>query len=253
LKVSRLLTRSIIVLLPLMLACSRDASDRQTVADTAAAARAPAVAPSALPPAPSVDSGAHRLLPRDEADSSFHAFRAQLLASLSRHDTTFLYSILAPQIKNSFGGDDSLSGFKRIWNMDSRDTHVWSALTRALQMGGKLADSTFIAPYVYAFWPDSIDAFSYVAVTNNAAPVRAAPDPAAPVTGTASYSILKLEDWKNLAESGVATDSTWARVKLPDGRTVWLASRDVYSPISWRAFFEKRNGRWLMTIFVAGD
>jgi hypothetical protein len=42
-------------------------------------------------------------------------------------------------------------------------------------------------------------------------------------------------------------------VKLPDGRSAWLAGRDVYSPVGWRAFFEKRKGHWLMTLFVAGD
>jgi hypothetical protein len=140
--------------------------------------------PSPAPPAPparAIDSGARKLLPVDQADASFRAFRAQLLASLARHDTTFLYSILAPELKNSFGGDDSLAGFKRIWKMASGNTHVWTALTRVLQMGGKQSGKTFVVPYVYAFWPESVDAFSYVAVTDSAAPVRASPDAAAPV------------------------------------------------------------------------
>ena len=108
-----------------------------------------------------------KLLPRDEADSSFRAFREQLLAALARRDTAFLYNILAPEIKNSFGGDDSISGFRRLWSLDKPQTStVWNTLTRILQLGGKMQDdSTFVAPYVYAFWPDSIDAFENYAHT----------------------------------------------------------------------------------------
>jgi hypothetical protein len=231
------------VLMLAAFACSRSDNDQQT-----------AEVPTHLtPPPPDAAVGAPKLLPIDEADASFNAFRTPLLEALNRRDTTYLYSILAPEIRNSFGGDDALEGFKRIWNPGAPDSRVWTALTRVLQMGGKLTDSTYTAPYVFATWPDSIDAFSYVAVTNNAAPVRATPSDTSAVAGTASYSILKLSDWKNPGDSGVATDSTWALVQLPDGRSMWLEGSEVYSPVGWRAIFMKRNGAWQLLTFVAGD
>jgi hypothetical protein len=203
---------------------------------------------------PRVDSNAPKLLPIDQADASFRSFRDSALKALSRRDTSFLYSILTPDIKNSFGGDDSIAGFKRIWRMDVPSSGVWSALSRVLRMGGKLAaDSTFTTPYVYAFWPDTVDAFDYVAVTASDAPFHAQPNSGSTVMGTLSHAILKLEEWRNLDESGVATDTTWAHLALPDGGTGWVKGVDVYSPIGWRAFFVKRNGRWLMQLFVAGD
>lgn len=201
--------------------------------------------PPAAPPAgPPVDSGATAFQPVDEADASFRAFRAQLLAALARQDTAFLLSVLAPEIKNTFGGMDSIRGFRELWRIDRpAQSAVWSKLTRVLQMGGDLQEDRFIAPYVFAFWPQSLDAFEHVAVTTADAHVRAAPDSGAAVSGTASHSILPVE----------RVDSLWTRVKLPGGGTGWLSANDVYSPVGWRAFFQKRDGAWKLVMFVAGD
>jgi hypothetical protein len=210
---------------------------------------------AAVPDAPVGDSGALKLLPLDQADTSFSEFRRQLLVALQQRDTAYLYSILAPEIKNSFGpGDDSIAGFKRIWKMAQPDSSaVWIALTRALTLGGKLQGETFTAPYVFAAWPQDVDAFQHVAVTSANVPAYAQPDATAPVVALLSHSILPLEEWQGVGEDGVAGPGSFARVKLPNTRTVWVNGTQVYSPVGWRAFFERRNGRWIITLFVAGD
>lgn len=146
--------------------------------------------------------------PIDQADASFRAFRTELLAALSRRDTAYVYSIIAPEIKNTFGGDDSIAGFKRIWDLKDPNSKFWPTLTHVLQMGGKLQDSTFVAPYVYAFWPDSVDAFEYVANTRP------------------PYNIVKRDN---------------------------AQGDEFYSPVGYRAFFERRNARWKMVSLIAGD
>jgi hypothetical protein len=201
-----------------------------------------------------VDSGAPRLLPRDEANESFRQFRSEALRALARKDTAYLYGMLAPEIRNSFGGDDSLSGFKRIWKMEDPQTDVWTALTRVLTMGGQQStDSSFTAPYVFAFWPDSMDSFGHVAVLGDAIRVLDAPTADARVLGSASNSILKFREWRGMPESGVAADTTWAQLELPDGTAGWIRGASVYSPVSWRAMFIRRGDRWQMVLFVAGD
>lgn len=230
-----------ILLLCTLAACSKaDNNNNTVVADSAVQ---PILPP---PPAPTIalDSGATKLFPVDQADPSFRAFRTQLLEALARRDTTFLLSILSPEIKNSFGGDDSIAGFRRMWHLDKPNSPVWETLGRVLRLGGKMQDSTFVAPYVFAFWPDSIDAFEHIAVIHNAAPLFDVPDTTAKVLGTASYSILKV----------LASDKEgFANVALPNGTKVWMKSLDVYSPVYWRAYFVKRNARWTMLTFVAGD
>jgi hypothetical protein len=128
-------------------------------------------------------------------------------------------------------------------------------LTRILEMGGKHgADTMFTAPYVFANWPDSLDAFEHVAVTTSAAPVFAAPDTTSAVIGTATHSILRVQEWRGLSSIPSNTDSTWARVQVNKVQSGgWMRGRDVYSGVGWRAAFVRREGRWTMIFFVAGD
>lgn len=238
--------RILYALLPILLGCENPPEQR------AADSGAPAGQEEASLQA--VDNGAPKLLPVDQADVSFRGFRDSTLAALARKDTTFLYGILAPDIRTSFGPDDGIAGFKRIWEMEDPATRVWNELTHVLRMGGAFAtDSMFMAPYVYAIWPDSLDAFEFVAVTSPRAAVRSAPQAGADTIGTAFYSILRLEDWRGLPESGAQADTSWAGVMLPDGRTGWLRAEDVHSPVGWRAIFARRGGRWVMVALVAGD
>ena len=228
----------------LVLACSRgDVAERT---DSAVAVDSVVLA--------KIDSGAQKLLPRDEANESFRQFRTQLLDALSRKDTAFLYGILDPVVKNSFGGDEGIDGFKRLWEMDSATTPVWTALTRVLSMGGQQADDTiFVAPYVFAFWPDSLDSFEHVAVTGSTVKVYESPLMDARALGTADHSILRVRAWKGLTSEGIPADTIWANVQLPDGTLGWIRSADVYSPVGWRAMFVRQGGRWRMVFFVAGD
>jgi hypothetical protein len=201
-----------------------------------------------------IDSDAIKLQPRDEANESFRQFRTQLLDALSRKDTTFVYGILDPVIKNSFGGDEGIDGFKRLWEMDSATTPMWTALTRVLSLGGEQSDdSIFVAPYVFAFWPDSLDSFEHVAVIGSSVKVYEQPLPDARALGTVDHSILRLRAWKGLASDGIPADTIWANVQLPNGVQGWLRSADIYSPAGWRAMFVRQGGRWRMTFFVAGD
>jgi len=45
----------------------------------------------------------------------------------------------------------------------------------------------------------------------------------------------------------------WSGIELPDGRTGFVSSRYVRSPIDHRALFQFHDGRWWLTAYVAGD
>ena len=203
---------------------------------------------------PAVDGGAPKLEPRDEANASFREFRERLLAALARRDTALLHGIVAPEIRTSFGADGGISDFKTMWKTADPSSEVWATLGRLLRMGGKQSsDSMFYAPYVYAFWPDSIDAFSHVAVTDANVAVHAEPNAQSPVLGTATHSILEVAEWTGTPGDVIASDTSWVRVGLPDKRSGWISVGDVYSPVSWRAAFARRGDQWVMILLVAGD
>jgi hypothetical protein len=159
---------------------------------------------------------------------------------------------VSPEIRTSFGAGGGIEDFKEMWKTADSSTAVWATLSRVLRMGGRHdSDTSFFAPYVYAFWPDSIDAFSFVAVTSASAAVRARAEPRSDVIGTANYSILRVLEWKGIPAD--AARSSWVRVEMPDKRSGWIAGGDVYSPVSWRTAFVRRGERWVMILFVAGD
>ena len=234
-----------IVILAFAVACTRQESERADSAADTTSSTATAVA---------IDSGLPTLQPRDEANASFREFREKALAALAGKDTAFLHALVAPEIRTSFGDGGGLADFKKMWKTSDPSSTVWAVLTRVLQMGGKLSsDSTFMAPYVYAFWPDSIDAFSHVAVTSANASAHAEPDPSSPRLGTASYSILRAVEWSTIPGDAVPSDTSWVRVEWGDRRSGWFRISDVYSPVSWRAAFVRRSDRWVMILLVAGD
>jgi hypothetical protein len=194
-------------------------------------------------------------MPVDESaqDPSFAQFKSSLLEAVQKRDTTFLYSILAKEIRLGFGGNDSIAGFRRMWHPEKPDSRVWGVLERMLKLGATRRDGTFIAPYVYSKWPDDKDAFENIAIVSDRAVVRAQPSANAQALGTLSYDIVPAREWKGFEENGVTGKDTWAHVRLADGPDGWVSGRDAYSPVGYRAFFEKRAGKWKMTLLVAGD
>jgi hypothetical protein len=65
---------------------------------------------------------------------------------------------------------------------------------------------------------------------------------------TVSWHVVEDASGDDAAEAGA-----WRRVRLGDGRIGYMGSGDLRSDIDYRAIFERRGGRWLLTVFVAGD
>ena len=196
-----------------------------------------------------------KLYPVDEAtqNPSFFVFRARLLEAVQQRDTAFLYSILAPDILNSFGGDGGIAEFREMWNPDLPDTELWKTLMSVLAYGGTFQGSTFAAPYMFSRFPDELDAFEYGVIVGENVNVRERPSAAAPVTATLSYDIVKVVEWDAKQDEKPGSQHTWIKVSLANGSHGYVAERYIRSPIDYRAGFEQRNGRWLLGTLVAGD
>jgi hypothetical protein len=197
----------------------------------------PALAEPALPPV-------------DEAVASpdFFAFRARLQAAVARRDAAAVVAALHRNVKLSFGGDAGLADFEATWKPSAPDSPLWEALGTVLALGGSFSpDGTFTAPYVFARWPADRDAFEHVAVVGSGVRVRAAPAASAPVVGSLSFCIVRLR------EPLPPGPASWARIDFGADRSGYVDGRFVRSPIDYRAHFEKVDGRWQITLFLAGD
>lgn len=193
------------------------------------------------------------LLPVDEAarNPSFFGFRAQLLAAIARRDTGALLAAVYPRIKNSFGGNDGIVEFRRLWKLKDPRSRIWNELGTALALGGSFdAQGRFIAPYVFSRWPEKIDAFENVAVIGDKVRIRSAAKPDAATLTSVDFAILRLAPRSRPPAGGPAE---WTAVVLPDGRRGYVQSRIVRSPVGYRAIFTRSASGWRLTNFVSGD
>jgi hypothetical protein len=195
-----------------------------------------------------------KLNPYDDAarDPSFFIFRARLLEAIQQRDAQFVVSILSPNIKNSFGGNDGISEFRQYWKLERPDSKFWKTMIRVLALGGSFnEETTFMAPYTYSKFPDEFDAFEHGVVIGENVKVRKEPKLDGQIIGTLSYDIVKVTEWKPINEAG--KKQAWVTVLLTGNARGYIAEDYIRSPIDYRAIFEKKNGKWQLTAFVSGD
>ena len=92
-----------------------------------------------------------RLEPVDQGPQKpdFMAFRTELRQTIERRDGPALLRVVHPNIKNTFGGDDGIDAFERLWRLERADSEVWRELGAVLALGGTFLDpDQFAAPYV---------------------------------------------------------------------------------------------------------
>ena len=197
------------------------------------------------------------LKPVDEAseDASFLAFRNKLIAAVGKKDSRYILSMVDPKIKNGFGGRDGIANFRRDWKLDRHDSEFWPKFDWVIRNGGAFTGegarkrSSFAAPYVYSNWPEDLDAFDYFAIVGTDVNLRKAPGTDSEIIGKLSHNIVKIES--DLGADGRAPE--WRRVSTLGGQAGYVHRDFVRSSVDYRAGFEKKRGRWVMTFFLAGD
>jgi len=191
----------------------------------------------------------NRLCPSDTgaSDPSFERFRKELRASIEQKNEAELLKRIAPDVRTSFGGSGGIAEFRKRWKTGSADSELWATLGTILENGGNFIGESnaksFWAPYVYANWPEAIDAFENVAAVRAGVVLRASASRDAAQVATVDWEILKV----------ISRNDAWMNVKTSGGVEGWVAAADVYSPIGYRAGFSKRSGEWKLDALVAGD
>lgn len=196
----------------------------------------------------------NKLLPVDEAssDPSFAAFRETLKGIVRRKDTEALIAVIDPKIRASFGAENGLPAFRKMWKLDQPDSKLWTELEEVLRLGGSFktppdGPKVFWAPYTFSNFPeDGPDAFSTLIVTESDVPLKSEARASAKTLGTLSHDLVQIA-------SGDRHDGDWRRILTSTGVSGYLPNAKVRSHIDYRVGFEKKNEKWTLTIFVAGD
>ncbi|MGI8640764.1 MAG: SH3 domain-containing protein [Pyrinomonadaceae bacterium] len=197
--------------------------------------------------------------PVDEGktDASFSNFREKLIEAVKKHDKKHLLSVLDPNIKASFGGDDGIEDFKKMWKINSPKSELWDELFSVLSNGGTFIkegkNNLFCAPYSFTAFPDDLDAFENQVIFGSNVNLRAQPDLSAKVDTQLSFNVVKVDYENSVSKKNNKDKYLWLKVKTLGGKEGYVSAEFVRSPIDYRACFEKKNGQWKMTVFVAGD
>jgi hypothetical protein len=187
-------------------------------------------------------------------DPSLIQFLDMLEDAVKTRDKDYIISILSTNIVNSFGGNNGIEEFKRNWNWSSDSSSFWRIMLRMIEMGGGeyRQNKQYILPYVFPGWNDKYDSFEYAAITGTYVNVRDQPNlNTSKVLGQFNYDIVKV-DYERSHPS--MESPKWYYVSNSDdslkGYVFW---KYVWSPIGYRAIFEKTNGEWKMTVLITGD
>ncbi len=199
------------------------------------------------------------LEPFDDAknNASFVASRDKLIVAVKKRDSKYLLSILDPKIANSFGGDGGIREFQESWKLNSPNSMVWDELLKVLTNGGKMSEtdgvSLFSAPYSFDGFPEDLDAFENHVIFGKGVNLRSRPNLTAEVVAVLSYNIVKIDSQNSVENPENQGEYVWYKVETLGGKKGFVSAKFVRSPIDYRAIFEKRNGRWKMAAFIAGD
>lgn len=199
---------------------------------------------AAEPPASSL----RRLPPVDRCagDSSFAAFRDDLLSAIERRDAAHVLRVAADDISVDFGGGAGRDYFREAWKLQRpAQSELWRELAEVLRLGCDVAeDGSYWAPALHL--SDQVDdVFETLLAVRPGSVLRAAPDDRAAAVAELEWDLLQALEWDE--------EGDWWKVRMADGREGYARRSDLRMPADFRAGFQKVDGRWRMIAFIAGD
>lgn len=203
------------------------------------------------------DSTDMGLAPFDEGpqDAGFLAFRNQLLATVEARDVKALTAILDAEILNSFGGSGGIDEFHDMWLTGQPDSPLWGALKRLLTNGGCFDEEdgarSFMAPYVWCIVvkTDLMGEYDSALVTEKDAPLFEKASQDARVLKRLDYQVVRITGWPG--DDGLPEG--YYPIETGSGLSGFMRMDSVSMGLGYRAIFVQRDGRWIMTVLVAGD
>jgi len=191
--------------------------------------------------------GPARLPPVDQctADPSFVEFRSDLRRTIRRRDAKGLLAVVADDVHASLGGHVGKRDFIELWSLNQRsESKVWAELDKALLLGCSMRGGVPTIPSLGDQLDPGRDPFETLVALPGAVLRRAPRD--------TSGAVTRLQ-WDVLTISKPWDGGAWVAVRLDNGRRGFVLWARTRSPIDYRAWFQKRGGRWLIAGFLAGD
>jgi hypothetical protein len=194
------------------------------------------------------------LYPIDETarDPAFRSYVGRLRSAVEARNTEALRKLTDDEVVVGPAREDKgWTKFLERWHPDDPgDTKLWVALADLLSLGFLREHPTlFVSPYLAWRFPRDLNMATHLVVVRDNAPLREAPSVRAGVAATLSFDVVQrlgeVEQGDELVQ--------WVHVRTLGGRTGYLKSGDVMSPLMPRAQFGIRRGRWLLIALEGQD
>lgn len=209
-----------------------------------------------------------QLLPKDDSsgDKEFSLFIAAFRKAVKDKNINLLRNSIAADLVWSFGDEAGIKGFMKNWKLDKNPgiSGFWDEMDKVISLEPALYNEengenekkiSYAFPYLFVTFPAEYDSYEYSAVTGKNVNVRKSPASKSPVIEVLNYEIVKNAgvDEKLKKEKIEGINGTWIKVITSTGKTGYIFSRHMHSPIGYRAIFEKREKKWMLTAFISGD
>jgi hypothetical protein len=189
--------------------------------------------------------------PRDECAELEGAdrFRMRLTAAVGTRDVDGVVALAADDVMLDFGGGGGAGELRA--QLDDPEGVLWHELDRLLALGCAANDQGGITlPWLFEQDLGETDPFDAFVVTGEDVAMRSGPAADAPIVAQVSWDVVV--QWRN------QTDPDFTQVRWTDpagGEPVegYIAADSLRSVIDYRLIASSRNGRWRITMLVAGD
>jgi len=192
----------------------------------------------------------------DEAlqDDEFMRFRSKFIEAVENNDLTFILENTTDDVLNGFGGSGGKEEMQSMWQEIQPD------LLNVLNKGGHFSDDSsladgmeaeFIAPYTYALNMNNFaEEIEWIGIiTEDSAAVFT--EPGALLLTRLGRVLVWVNDWYPPVNPDLMNPE-WVELELANGDRGYVAATQIYSPVDFRCFFEKVNGRWFYAGWAAG-
>jgi hypothetical protein len=194
---------------------------------------------------------AKRYYPKDEClhlDGYFE-FRQQFEDIVKKRNTAGLQTLIAPNIEWNFGGEPATkAAFAKNWALTKgAGSPIWAELDKILPLGCGVSGDGIAFPHIFTVdLSEDKGLKGDVLVIHQDVNLRATPSSSAASKAKISWEMLSITEDK-------VPDDGWSPVTAADGKTGFIKSNYLRNILDYRAGFQKREGKWVMNFFTAGD
>lgn len=171
-------------------------------------------------------------------------FRRDLAEAVRLRDVDALVALAAEDIKLDFGGGSGREELRK--RLTGQEWKLWEELDELLALGCAVnKQGGLTIPWYFEQNISGVDPMMGMLVTGEEVPLRESPEGEGAPLRTISWDVVKI--------GGFRPDAAFQQVETTEGEQGFIATDKLRSLLDYRLSATRRNGRWSIVSFVAGD